>query len=67
LSQCGAYSLGLTHLTGLRPTGAAVVLARRCGPPNVHYLDQDELAQAEDDFLARVVTYFENLEIPIQA
>lgn len=67
LSQCGAYSLGLTYLTGLRPTGAAVVLARRCGPPNVHYLDQDELAQAEDDFLARVVTYFENLEIPIQA
>ena len=63
LSQCGAYSLGLTHLTGLRPTGAAVVLARRCGPPNVHYLNQDELAQAEDDFLARVVTYFENLEL----
>jgi len=63
IDQCGAYSLGLKHLTGLKPTGAAIVLARRCGTPNVHYMTQDELAQAEDSFLARVVTYFENLEI----
>ena len=63
IDQCGAYSLGLKHLTGLRPTGAAIVLARRCGSPNVHYMTEDELVQAEDNFLARVVTYFENLEI----
>ena len=63
IDQCGAYSLGLKHLTGLKPTGAAIVLARRCGTPNVHYMTQDELIQAEDSFLARVVTYFENLEL----
>jgi len=33
IDQCGAYSLGLKHLTGLSPTGAAIVLARRCGKP----------------------------------
>jgi len=38
-----------------------VVLARRCGPPNVHYMSEDELVQAEDDFLERVRIYFENL------
>ena len=63
IDQCGAYSLGLKHLTGLRPTGAAIVLARRCGAPNIHYMTEDELVQAEDNFLARVVTYFENLEV----
>ena len=63
IDQCGAYSLGLKYLTGLNPTGAAIVLARRCGTPNVHYMTQDELIQAEDNFLARVVTYFENLEL----
>lgn len=63
IDQCGAYSLGLKHLTGLQPTGAAIVLARRCGTPNVHYMTQDELVQAEDSFLARVVQYFEALEI----
>jgi hypothetical protein len=63
IDQCGAYSLGLKHLTGLRPTGAAIVLARRCGSPNIHYMTEDELVQAEDNFLARVVTYFENLEV----
>ena len=63
IDQCGAYSLGLKHLTGLKPTGAAIVLARRCGSPNVHYMTEDELVQAEDNFLARVVTYFENLEV----
>ena len=47
--------------------GAAVVLARRCGPPNVHIMDRDELALAEDAFVARSIQYFENLEIPIQA
>jgi hypothetical protein len=63
IDQCGAYSLGLKHLTGLQPTGAAIVLARRCGTPNVHYMTQDELVQAEDSFLERVVQYFQNLEV----
>jgi hypothetical protein len=64
LAQAGAYSLGLKHMCpSLKPTGAAIVLARRCGTPNVHYMTQDELIQAEDNFLARVVTYFENLEL----
>ena len=60
--QLGAYSLGLQHLTGIRPAGGIVVLARRCGPPQTHTLTQDELVQAEDAYLARVRTYFEALE-----
>ncbi len=62
IDQCGAYSLGLKHLTGLRPTGAVVVLARRCGAPNVHSMSARELADAEESFMARVVQYFEKLE-----
>jgi hypothetical protein len=30
-------------------------------------MDRDELALAEDAFVARSIQYFENLEIPIQA
>jgi len=62
LSQAGAYSLGLTYLTGLKPTGAAIVLARRCGKPNIHIMSRAELDQAEESFLARVELYFANLE-----
>ena len=65
--QCGAYSLGLTHLTGLKPTGALIVLARRCGPPQTHSLDASELKQAEIAFMTRVEQYFAALENPIQA
>jgi hypothetical protein len=61
--QLGAYSLGLQHLTGLRPSGGVIVLARRCGPPQTHYLTQDELVQAEDKYLERVQRYFQNLEV----
>jgi ATP-dependent exoDNAse (exonuclease V) beta subunit len=43
IDQCGAYSLGLTHLTGLKLTGAAIVLARRCGEPNIHYMTAKNL------------------------
>jgi len=46
IDQCGAYSLGLTYLTGLKPTGAAIVLARRCGKPNIHTMTRAELDQA---------------------
>ena len=62
IDQCGAYSLGLTHLTGLKPAGALVVLARRCGAPNVHVMDDSELAQAEDSYMARVVDYYSRAE-----
>jgi len=61
IDQCGAYSLGLSHLTGLKPTGAAIVLARRCGTPNIHTMTRDELDEAEHSFLARVEQYFDQL------
>ena len=61
IDQCGAYSLGLTHLTGLKPTGAAIVLARRCGAPNIHTMTRAELDDAECSFLARVEQYFDQL------
>jgi hypothetical protein len=67
IDQCGAYSLGLKYLTGLKPAGAAIVLARRCGTPNVHYMSARELADAECSFLARVEQYFENLHSQLQA
>lgn len=66
IDQCGAYSLGLKHLTGLAPTGAAIVLARRCGEPNVHTMTKDELEHAECSFLARTKLYFDNLQKTIQ-
>jgi hypothetical protein len=62
IDQCGAYSLGLKHLTGLKASGAVIVLARRCGTPNVHYMDATELEQAEKSFMARVEQYFDNLQ-----
>lgn len=62
IDQCGAYSLGLKHLTGLQPTGAAIVLARRCGTPNVHYMSREQLEQAECSFLARVEQYFNAIQ-----
>ena len=66
IDQCGAYSLGLKHLTGLQPTGAAIVLARHCGTPNIHTMNRAELEQAECSFLARVEQYFKALQNPIQ-
>jgi hypothetical protein len=68
IDQCGAYSLGLKHLTGLQPTGAAIVLARRCGAPNIHTMSLHDLKEAEESFMARVEQYFSdlaNLESPI--
>ena len=61
IDQCGAYSLGLRHLTGLKPTGAVIVLARRCGAPNVHWMSASDLADAEESFMARVERYFSGL------
>lgn len=56
--QLGAYSLGLEHLTGVRCAGGLVVLARRCGPPQTHYINQDELVLAQDAYLARVSQFY---------
>ena len=67
IDQCGAYSLGLRHLTGLSPTGAAIVLARRCGEPNVHYMTARELADAENSFMARVELYFDQLQSSLRS
>jgi hypothetical protein len=67
IDQCGAYSLGLSHLTGLKPTGAAIVLARRCGTPNIHTMTRAELDEAECSFLARVEQYFDQLQTAIHA
>ena len=67
IDQCGAYSLGLKHLTGLKPTGAAIVLARRCGSPNIHYMSAAEVKDAEDSFMKRVEQYFDALQAAIQA
>jgi hypothetical protein len=64
--QCGAYSLGLEHLTGIKPTGAIIVLARRCGEPQVHSLDADDLRKAEVAYMDRVERYFEKLTNPTQ-
>jgi len=66
IDQCGAYSLGLKHLTGLQPTGAAIILARRCGTPNIHTMDRAELEAAENSFMTRVEHYFRALQNPIQ-
>jgi hypothetical protein len=66
LAQAGAYSLGLSYLTGLRPTGAAIVLARRCGAPNIHYMTRAELDEAENAFMARVELYFDQLQSSLQ-
>jgi hypothetical protein len=57
--QAGAYSLGLQHLTGIRPAGAFIVLARRVGPPDIHALGQNELVLAEDGYLKRVEQFYE--------
>jgi hypothetical protein len=57
--QLGAYALGLEYMTGLQPAGAAVVLARRCGNPDVFIFGTDELARAKDSFMKRVEQYFQ--------
>ena len=62
--QLGAYSLGLEHLTGLKAQGGVVVLARRCGPPQIYELDRAALVQAEDAYLRRVELYNQKLEQP---
>jgi ATP-dependent exoDNAse (exonuclease V) beta subunit len=57
-AQAGAYSLGLTHLTGIVAPSAAIVVARRTGAPSVTMLGNAELRLAEEAFLERVERYF---------
>lgn len=56
--QLGAYNVGLKHLTGIVVPQAAIVLARRTGPPEVTILNQYELEEAGDRFLQRCESYF---------
>jgi hypothetical protein len=65
--QCGAYSLGLKHLTGLQASGAMIVLARRCGAPQTHSLDADDLRKAEVAYLDRVERYFDAIQAALHA
>jgi hypothetical protein len=58
--QAGAYALGLEHLTGIRPAGAFIVVARRIGEPNVTFLSARELADAKVGYLERVQQFYES-------
>lgn len=55
--QLGAYSLGLEHLTGLRPLGALIVVARRVGPPDITFISRSSLTTAETGFLERLAAF----------
>jgi hypothetical protein len=59
--QAGAYSLGLEHLTGLRPAGAFIVVSRRVGPPDVTFMSLDDLIRAQDGYLARCELFHSQL------
>ena len=59
--QCGAYALGLEHLTPIRPAGAFIVVARRVGVPDVTFMSARELADSKDGYLERVRQFYEAL------
>lgn len=59
--QLGAYSLGLRAMTGIRPKGGVIVVARRTGAPQVRELSELEIRGCESRFLERCETYFEGL------
>lgn len=59
--QAGAYALGLEHLTGIVPQGAFIVLARRVGPPDIAFMNRDELVLAQDQYLERCRQFYEAL------
>ena len=56
------YSLGLQHLTGIKPKYGAVVVARRSGKPQIKILNNLELRGSESIFLDRVDRYHKNLK-----
>tara|TARA_R100000152_G_scaffold20709_1_gene15468 strand:- start:5330 stop:6157 length:828 start_codon:yes stop_codon:yes gene_type:complete len=57
IDQIGAYSVGLTRLTGIKVKGGAVVVARRSGAPQVRELTELEVRGAEVRFLERLDCY----------
>jgi hypothetical protein len=59
--QLGAYSLGLDHLTGIQVPGALIVVARRVGPPDLTFINRDQLVLAQDGYLARCRQFFEQI------
>jgi hypothetical protein len=53
----------LQHNPGLEGfAGGVVVIARRAGPPDVHWLERDQLAERTACFTARFARYAEALE-----
>ena len=65
--QAGAYAMGLEARTGIHVPGAAVVVARRSGEPQAHYLDRDALTAASEAFTERCNRYFDELHERLQA
>ena len=64
--QLGAYSLGLTENTGgLRAKGAIIVVARRSGHPQVKFMDQMQLWDAEARFSQRFERYLDSMKKPL--
>ena len=63
--QAGAYALGLEHLTGIRPAGAFIVVARRIGPPNVTFLSARELTDAKTGYLERVQQFYSAIQVSV--
>jgi hypothetical protein len=59
--QLGAYSLGLDHLTGIQVPGALIVVARRVGPPDLTFINRDQLLRAQAGYLDRCRQFFEQL------
>jgi hypothetical protein len=63
--QCGAYALGLEHLTGIRPAGAFIVVARRIGEPNVTFMSQEQLERAQAGYLERVQEFYRAIQASV--
>ena len=55
--QFGPNALGLTSLTGIQPKGAAIVVARRSGEPEVKVLNEIDLMAAKERYLDRFRQY----------
>ena len=60
MHQCGAYSLGLKHLTGINPIGAIVCIARKAGKPQVRVMNEMELLGSEIKFMERCTSFINN-------
>ena len=58
MAQMGAYSIGVKEMTGLKPAGACIVVARKAVQRSSISLDRDELDAAEQEFKERCARYF---------